>query len=160
MNYGLYFLEKEGLYEGVKALLSKHIPAPIEILHTACGKPYVEGNPLYFSLSHSGERAVAAISKSPIGVDFELFTGKRRSAVINRFSERERGEIHDEGDFLRHWTAREAYIKLKGLTLAQTLKHLEFDGGELFFKDERLSVKIDFYEKEDGVIAVCTEQII
>ena len=158
MSYSLHFLKKEGLYENVKALLLKHITGPIEILRTENGKPYLEGNPVYFSLSHSGDKAVAAISKAPVGVDLELFTGKSRGALLKRFSERERAEIEDERGFLRHWTAREAYIKLKGLILAQTFKRLEFYGGELYLDGAYVGVNIDFYEKAGGVIAVCTEK--
>ena len=42
----------------------------IPLLNGRYGKPYIEGGP-EFSLSHSGELAVVAISLSPIGVDIE-----------------------------------------------------------------------------------------
>ena len=159
MNYSLHFLENEGLYDSVKALLSKHIPIPFEILRTENGKPYIEGNPLCFSISHSRNKAVVAISESPVGVDFETFTGKPREAVLKKFTEREQSEIDCEREFLRHWTAREAYIKLKGLTLAKTYKRLEFYGGNLYLNGVYVGVNLDFYEKEGGIIAVCTELI-
>ncbi len=127
---------------------------------TENGKPYFEGNPFYFSYSHSGERGLLAIYEKPIGVDFELFRGRIRESVFLRFSERERTEIAGERDFLYHWTAREAYIKLYGLTLAKMLKRVEFLGGNIYVDGEKQPVRIRKYVFWCGVGAVCTEEII
>ena len=35
------------------------------------GKPYFEGDPMYFSLSHSGSFALCAVSDRPVGADLE-----------------------------------------------------------------------------------------
>ena len=45
------------------------------------GKPYIEGNPIYFSLSHSGEYAVCITENKPVGVDIQkLVNIKERTA--------------------------------------------------------------------------------
>ncbi|MBE6718409.1 MAG: hypothetical protein E7574_04045 [Ruminococcaceae bacterium] len=66
------------------------------------GKPYIEGNPFYFSLSHSGDYAVCAISDTPVGIDIEL--DKELSTLVKkRFAEN-----------MLEWTKREAKGKLTG----------------------------------------------
>lgn len=154
----IFCVPKEDAERRLNALLSRHIPAPFEILRTENGKPYVEGNPVYFSVSHSGDRAVIAISRSGVGIDLENFTKKIRQSVLSRFPARERAEIFDEKDFLQHWTAREAYIKFLGLTLAKMWKHVEFYGGKIFVDGEMQEVKIRFYEFYYGIAALCSEK--
>ena len=153
----IYCASAESVYQRLNERLSRHIAAPIEILRTENGKPYVKGDPLYFSLSHSGEKAIIALSSSPVGVDLEIFKGKPRLLVTSRFSERERAEICGETDFLKHWTAREAFIKFWGGTLAEMWKRVEFYGGNIVLDGEIQSVKLRFYEFYYGVAALCAK---
>ncbi len=67
-------------------------------------KPFVEDNPFYFSLSHSGEYAVCAISDSPIGIDIEQ-EGRLSEKVAKRFNISRGTE---------EWTEREAKGKMTG----------------------------------------------
>ncbi len=129
-----------------------------EIKTTANGKPYLAGNPLYFSYSHSGARGLLAISDNPIGADLELYRRKIAESVLKRFTARERAEIACERDFLFHWTAREAYIKLYGLTLAELWRRVEFFGGKIYVDGEIKPVKITRYIFWCGVGAVCAEE--
>lgn len=153
----LYHIENSDVYTAAKAILSRHTSAPIKILHTENGKPYLEGNPLFFSISHSQNFAVIAVSGKPVGVDLELFGRGIRSSVLSRFSARERSEISTEKDFLVHWTAREAFIKLHGLTLASALNKLEYFGGKIYFNGEEQHIYLGFEETDLGITAVCTE---
>ena len=66
------------------------------------GKPYIEGNPFYFSLSHSGDYAVCAISDSPVGVDVEK-EKELSEKIKNRFAKN-----------ILEWTKKEAKGKLTG----------------------------------------------
>lgn len=129
-----------------------------EIKTAQNGKPYIEGDPLFFSYSHSGERGLLAISVRPVGADFELFRGRTRDSVLRRFTGRERAEIACERDFLFHWTAREAYIKLYGSTLAEMWKRVEFFGGKIYVDGDIRPVKITHYAFWCGVGAVCAEE--
>lgn len=142
----------------LESVLLRHIPAQIEILRTENGKPYIDGNPVFFSISDSGERAVIALSDRPVGIDLEVFKNKERLSVVSRFTEREQAEICCERDFLIHWTAREAYIKLYGLTLAKMLKRIEFCDGILSIDGRPQNVKFSFYNFGYGIAAICTEK--
>ena len=153
----VYLTENKDVYTKIKQYLLRFLRSPFKILRTENGKPYIEGNPLFFSLSHSANWAVIAICDKPVGVDFEVFNGKVHPAVCSRFSQREQEEINCEKDFLLHWTAREAFIKMKGATLSEYFKKLEFYGGEIYFDGERQNLKIDLNEYPFGVCAVCCD---
>ena len=83
------------------------------------GRPYVEGNPLYCSLSHSGAWAVCAIADKPVGVDVEVIRGTQEKYMQRICNDDELRYIRygDEGCFHRFfecWTAKEALFKLTG----------------------------------------------
>ncbi len=92
----------------VKTMLSERSGLPVDeiaILRTEKGKPYAEDLP-YFSISHSGEWVVAAVSENPVGIDIEqvrpvdLRLAERIGAKPERFFE--------------EWTAKEAHFKIYG----------------------------------------------
>lgn len=154
----LHFTEKQAMYKTLENLLIAHTGHG-EIAKTPNGKPYAVRGGLHFSLSHGKRLAVIAISDKPVGVDYEEFSGRSRTAVLSRFSERERAEIISEYHFLAHWTVREAYIKLIGGTLAGYFKRLEFFGGNLYLDGKKLNLSIKTTDRGDGVVTVCTEDI-
>ncbi len=96
------------------------------------GKPYVEGNPFYFSLSHSGDYAVCAISDSPVGVDIEK-EKKLSEKIKGRFAKN-----------ILEWTEKEAKGKLTG-------------GG--FFDDTKGNFFFSHHKTTDGyIITVCSDK--
>ncbi len=153
----LFITENKDLYGKAEMLLKQHAAAPVKILHSPNGKPYLAGNHLYFSLSHSGNAAVIAISEGPCGVDLELIRWKKHDAVLKKFSDEERGEIENERDFLKHWTVRESYIKMHGLTLAAKLKDLKYVGGILYDCGQKTHCCIYSYDGADYVISLCIQ---
>ena len=82
------------------------------------GKPMVDG--LEFSLSHSGDLVICAVSDKPIGCDVEEIR-KAPERVAERyfsFGEQEYlsrffGEEYDRA-FFRLWTMKESYVKMTG----------------------------------------------
>lgn len=152
----IYLCGKD-LHSRLDKILKRKLTAPFVILRTANGKPYVEGNPLHFSLSHSGEKGIIALSDRAIGVDLEIFQHRLRESVIERFTARERAEIASERDFLIHWTAREAYVKLYGLTLAESWTRIEFFDGKVYLDGEAQRVKVQHYNFDFGIAAICFE---
>ena len=52
-------------------LLNKNIEE-IVLLRDEKGKPYIKDNPVYISISHSGDFAAAAFHNSPVGIDIEV----------------------------------------------------------------------------------------
>lgn len=153
----LYLTDKENLYKRLDDILNRLLHVPFEIKRTENGKPYIEGNPLFFSIAHSGERALIAVCDKSVGVDLELFKEKKHSAVLESLPANERAEIISDKDFLFHWTAREAFIKMRGGTLAADLKHIEFIGGKIYFYGVEQQCKVVRHNLDFGVAAVCVE---
>ena len=83
-------------------------------------KPYLCDGALFFNLSHSGERVMAAVSEYETGCDIEQIK-EADEAVARRFyqkheyehllsvPEEERNEL-----FFRYWVLKESYMKAKG----------------------------------------------
>ena len=112
-------------------LTLRNIP-PRPILRTSDGKPYFEGDSApSFSLSHTEDFAVAVLSEeeTPLGVDVEQYSAKRKNnALAHRwFSSEEliRWERSPKKDqeFLRIWTEKEALSKCDGRGLSLLLKN-------------------------------------
>ena len=83
------------------------------------GKPSVEGDPFYVSVSHSGPYVVVAVGEKVLGVDVEVIRGAEEKFMRRACSEAEMAYIHygDAGCFQRFWecwTAKEALFKLTG----------------------------------------------
>lgn len=148
--------EAETLHTRLDELLKERLGGNFKICKTANGKPYIEGDPLFFSISDSGGLGAIAISTIPVGVDIEALRGKERKSIIRTFSLREQGEICCEADFLKHWTAREAYVKLYGLTLAGTWRHMEFFEENLYIDGEKQPIKYSGYKLEHGFLSIVT----
>lgn len=154
----LYITKADGIHERLNGILFELFGFAPNISRTENGKPYIEGNPLFFSISHSGEHGVIAISNKPVGVDLEIFKGKDRLSFISRFCEQEQLEIASEKDFLFHWTAREAFIKMRGSTLAKDLKNTAYYGGNLYFEGNLQSCILQKHTLPFGVVTVCIDK--
>lgn len=116
------------------------------------GKPYLKGHPVRFNLSHSGDLLAVAVSDQEVGLDVQKRTEKGYPFLRARLKAEEQTE-----DFFRLWTAKEAYVKLRGNTLAHTLSSIEYKNGRLYEKGVPLSVSLSFYELGDCAVAVCTD---
>ena len=148
----LYRTENERVYEKLKGLL----PENSEIKRTENGKPYTDG--IYFSITHTGDTALIAISDCPVGIDAEIVKKRRILSVLKRFTAREQAEIGTNTvEFLKHWVVKEAYIKLLGGTLAHDLKGLEYFGGVLTVVGKKASCNIFCASTADLVYCVCAE---
>ncbi len=93
------------------------------------GRPVFENNEYFLSLSHSGEVAFSAVSKSPVGIDVEKIRPISKSLIDRVCVDEEKDyvlcdfTITDEKNiddpdvmkrFFEIWTAKEAYFKMKG----------------------------------------------
>lgn len=112
----------------------------IRLSYGPSGKPYLKDFPnLFFSLSHSGNRVMCAVSHEEVGCDVEPVTAGKlplaerffcpeESAVITSAPEAERDEV-----FFRFWTLKESFIKNVGrglsLPLCEFSIHLRENGG-------------------------------
>lgn len=62
----------------------------INILYTKYGKPYIYGENIKFSISHSGDWVMVAISNMPVGVDIERIHHKDTYIIEKIFSSDEK----------------------------------------------------------------------
>lgn len=153
----IYRTENNGVYEKTAKIIG--VPES-SILKTGNGKPYVEGNRVFFSLSHTSAYAVIAVSDRPIGIDAEVLREKKYTSVLKRFSGRERAQIVSFYEFLENWVVKEAYIKLRGYTLASHLKRLEYYGGVLYADGQRTDCNILIFSDGELIYAVCADSEI
>jgi phosphopantetheinyl transferase len=108
-------------------------PAMLRFAMTAAGKPYLPGQRLRFSLSHSGDGVLLAlVNWNEVGVDLESIDRKIDIDVLEgaSLSEAERSGI-DAMDqpgrrrsILRIWTRKEALLKAEGSGLARDPRDL------------------------------------
>ena len=93
------------------------------------GKPFLIDHPEHhFSLSHSGDYAVCALSDAPIGVDIEQCRPRSFLSLAERYftpDECERLRALSTNDrttaFYRLWTAKESVLKALGVGLSRPL---------------------------------------
>lgn len=112
-------------------------PAGLSFRYGSNGKPAVKApRELHFNLSHSGERAVYAVSAvHPVGIDIEYFARHVEFERIARrfFTQREYADLialpaaRRRRAFYRLWTAKEAAIKATGTGLSQPLDEFEIN---------------------------------
>ena len=120
----------------VRALSDEGLHAE-KIALTEYGKPYLPELPdFYFSLSHSGNMALCAVSSEPVGCDIEL-PRKFDPAIARRFfhpAEQDwlfsLAEEEQSGAFFRLWTCKESFIKALGLGLSLGLDNFAVIPGE------------------------------
>ncbi len=83
------------------------------------GKPYTESAPVHFSISHSKNIAVCAISDKPVGIDIEFIRDVNLNIAKRQFAPDEIRYVFEKWDltkqrFFEVWTRKEAYVKLLG----------------------------------------------
>lgn len=74
------------------------------------GKPYLEGAPFHYNLSHSGDYVVCALSDSRVGVDVEKIL-PISVKVMRRFLGK---AVFSPREQMRLWTRYESYGKMMG----------------------------------------------
>ena len=124
------------------------------------GRPFVPGQRVHISISHSGDQVCAAAALHPLGLDMELLrpVSDRLAEKVCSASELRwvsAGPDHAER-FLRLWTMKEAYGKFTGLGVFRAPRlELAISGERLIetYPDCRFSRP----EETDGIIvSLCT----
>ncbi|HTN17892.1 MAG TPA: 4'-phosphopantetheinyl transferase superfamily protein [Chitinophagaceae bacterium] len=103
--------------------------------HTEGGKPLLQDSDIQFSISHSGNVAVCAITKGiPLGVDVEQVLPLQADLLQPYFNKEQWQNILQATDVLyelyRQWTIKEAALKAWGIAIGEAeLKeiHIEDD---------------------------------
>lgn len=89
------------------------------------GKPYLRGNPCYFSLSHSSSAVLCALSDHELGADIQILSPANDGLMRRFFSPDEREYVLSSRDtaaaFTEIWCKKESYCKADGRGLAISL---------------------------------------
>lgn len=134
---------------------------PLEISCGEGGKPALKDGPA-FSLSHSGERVLCALSDKPVGADLQKLR-PCNPALVRRFFTAEEGawlEEQRERDlaFSLLWSLKESYVKYRGSGIAG--EHLDsftvrvLPDGRAWIDGS--SVKLWYAVCDGYVMAVCS----
>lgn len=122
----------------------------IAISYDKNGKPQCENVPLFFSLAHSGDFAVCAVSEKKVGIDIEKIRplnmlSSRRFASENEikyifgcvptqsdYESEDRGVLER---FFEVWTKKEAYGKMLGVGMGYDMKNTEIENAVTTVED-------------------------
>lgn len=162
------FLKDKLLSLGAYSLLQYALKTKekIEFIYGEYKKPYLKDGNLFFSLSHSGDYAVCAVSDCEIGCDIEKIAPADTAVAERFFSKGENNTLaqsqseSDKNDtFYRLWTLKESFLKATGKGLNLNLNEFEVDLDDLSLKQN--ADKRDFFFYEYGGVkgykcAVCT----
>lgn len=137
--------------------LEKKKKISVEYYYGEKGKPYWKEYPINFSLSHSKDFVLCVVTKEEVGVDIQYETGLDYQKIGKRyFSEREQKQIllgeNEEACkelFFRLWCRKEAYGKVMGGGLPQTLS-IDMSGKDpavegVFFEDGTVTLGQERY---------------
>ncbi|MBR4723205.1 MAG: 4'-phosphopantetheinyl transferase superfamily protein [Clostridia bacterium] len=112
------------------------------------GKPVCKNADVWFSISHSGEYAVCAVSDRPVGIDIERIKPYNESIARRICTLKELEAIEKSGDkareFIKIWTQKEAALKRDGKGV--------FSSG---IKACLLDRRIETIEFEDYFVSIC-----
>jgi 4'-phosphopantetheinyl transferase len=110
-------------------------PAEIVFDYRLFGKPELACEPLCFNVSHSGNRALIALSRHRLGVDLETILDRRIDIAAMLPDVCHPTEVAalaaqcetDSAPFYQLWTRKEAYCKAIGRGLQRSLQALRFE---------------------------------
>ena len=116
------------LAELYRAHTGRELPA---VLVTDRGKPYFEGDPIRFSISHTKRHVFVALSEKPIGIDAEEADREvnlRLAEKILSPAEQQRyaAAADKRAALLKLWVLKEAWVKLTGEGLRGYPNHTDF----------------------------------
>jgi 4'-phosphopantetheinyl transferase len=133
-------------------------PQAVTITESADGKPLTDG--AFFSVSHSGDAVICAVSDKPIGIDIEKIRDVR-FRTAERFATAEEIEYIGENTerFFEIWTLKEAYFKCIGTGLDSSVKNVSFKiNGDKIECSEK-GYKFEFLKAAEGYCCSICEKI-
>lgn len=134
-------------------------PLELEYIYGDRGKPYLGGKQqgIYFSLSHSGNYVLCAISDREAGGDIQQRKSMKWCRLANRFFAEEETRVleslpakEQESFFYRLWVRKEAYGKLTGKGLLDALRKDVWD-------EDPLIEWAEYYDIPEYSAAICSK---
>ena len=147
-------------------LLWKHIynkhPERFIVSYNASGKPSVANAP-FFNLSHSNDFVMLAVSDTPVGCDIEKLHKTVLSHHVFHPNELDALSSLPSGDmqnheFLRLWTAKEAFLKAIGTGIDAKASSYDFSKSNTISLDDGSFWKLEHhtvYDFPDYLSCVC-----
>lgn len=123
-----------------------------EICYHSDKKPFLEGNNIYFNISHTSSLVTCIIADFPIGIDVEFLDKKidyldfQPQMTFNEFY-RIGNSKNIVQSFFSYWTEKEAVIKAHGKGLLIPLKSFEISNNECIIENEKFYLKEIFIDK-------------
>lgn len=149
-----YTKNKENSGEYARKILKERYGVRAPHLETGeFGKPYLTNAPYYLSISHTKTLLAVAVSHTEIGLDVEEITRPIPKAIQNRLTKQEQNE-----DFFAVWTAKEAYIKYLGETLARRYAALEYYENTLYCDNKSIPMVINHISVGNYLFCTCQKQ--
>lgn len=105
-----YVTQKEQIIR--ETLLKEYNITNYEIKYTENGKPYIDGNEVYFSISHDKDLLLIVFDDIPVGVDIQFY-----HEVNNNIKKVLMIDSDDSKEIINNFSAKEAIIKLEGKRL-------------------------------------------
>lgn len=111
------------------------------------GKPFVPGNSLHFSISHSFPYVAVAIDEQPVGIDVQVFHEKIYRLKDKFLSPEEQELFEDRAEQLTlAWTAKEAAFKWFGLGGVDFIRHMPIRKIQL--ENQQANLEMEFLKTE------------
>jgi 4'-phosphopantetheinyl transferase len=132
---------------------------PLKITVGEFGKPELRDIDLKFSLSHSADMVLCAISDKCVGADIQLRTEYNAALAERFFTKKEAAVIVHSADkdlmFTRTWAVKESYLKLLGTGMHRSLSSFDMicDNGR-FLIDRAPECSVSVAERGDYTLAV------
>lgn len=165
--------EKEARVKAVEAAVREYLNNnEVTVEENEKGKWLVNGtdSPLYLSVAPAGDKLLAAVKETPVGIDGERlsdFEGKRADygMLAERFLSGEEAEYVRDGDtsaderdrFLKIWTRKKAYVKYFGKTVSDFPTFSVVDGDRILPKVGSVTIRkfsIAFEGSENYLFAI------
>lgn len=100
----------------------------MKIKKTATGKPYFDNIAVEFSVSHTGQLWMCAMSEQKVGIDVQIVKNTDYEKIAKRYFSKEEQhycELWGVEGFFRIWVRKEAAVKYLGTTLGQGISGYE-----------------------------------
>jgi 4'-phosphopantetheinyl transferase len=100
----------------------------IKLKYETGGKPYIDGENIFISVSHSKDIVICAVDFKPLGIDLEYVRNFKPLTMQKICNEHEIEYIgSDNQKFFEIWTVKEAYSKLCGIGIRQIISGIFVD---------------------------------
>lgn len=144
----VWLVRADAAHDELRRLLARYLdeePEALRFVTHPQGKPFLDGEPVRFNLSHSGDLAAVAVARDrEVGVDIEARRRVRSAEGVARriMSDDEHARylaLADDarpGFLLRTWVRKEALVKASGVGIRSSLRAVACEPGP----DDRFSV--------------------